>query len=76
MDTLITITQAALILGSTPSHVMQLCHTGQLPSGEVGGTVIIPTSAVEQLAKRSCSDTRRNGAGVHVDKESRHISDA
>jgi hypothetical protein len=62
MNTLVTVTKAALILGSTPSHVMQLCHTGQLPSGELGGTMVIPTSSVHQYAKRLRIETRRDGA--------------
>jgi len=52
MDRLVTLTEAALLLGSTPSRVMQLCHTGELPSGELGGTMVIPTSAVNQYASR------------------------
>ncbi len=64
MDTLVTVTKAALILGSTPSRVMELCHTGQLPSGELGGTMVIPTSSVHQYAKRLRVDTRGDDAKV------------
>ena len=64
MDTLVTVTKAARILGSTPSRVMHLCHTGQLPSGELSGTMVIPTSSVHQYAKTYRVDPRRDGAEV------------
>jgi hypothetical protein len=64
MNALVTVPKAALILGSTTSHVMHLCHTAQLPSGELGGTMVIPTSSVHQYAKRLRVDIRRDSAEV------------
>ena len=52
------------MLGSTPSRVMQLCHTGELTSGELGGTMVIPTSSVHLYADRLGVDSRRDGAEV------------
>ena len=59
MNTLVTVTKAALILGSTPSRVMQLCHTGQLRSGELGGAMVIPTSSVQEYAQKLRIETDR-----------------
>ena len=59
MSTLVTVPKAALILRSTPARVMQLCQTGQLPSGELGGAVVIPTSSVYEYAQKLGVDTDR-----------------
>jgi hypothetical protein len=53
MNSLISVTRAAEILETTPFHVLQLCRIGDLPSGDIDGTMVIPETAVREYAKRS-----------------------
>ena len=51
MNGLISVTQAAQILQTTPLQVIHLCRMGELPSGEISGAMVIPESAVRRFAK-------------------------
>jgi hypothetical protein len=53
MNSLISVAQAARILDTTPYHVLQLCRTGELPSGDLEGAMVIPEAAVREYARRS-----------------------
>ena len=61
MNSLISVAQAARILDTTPYHVLQLCRTGDLPSGDLEGAMVIPEAAVREYASRS---TTRADASV------------
>ena len=52
MNSLISVTKAAEILATTPFHVLQLCRNGELPCGDLDGTMVIPEMAVREYAKR------------------------
>jgi len=55
MSMLISVAQAAQILDTTPFHVTQLCRTGQLPSGDIDGVVVVPEPAVREYARRAAA---------------------
>jgi hypothetical protein len=46
-----------------------LCHTGELPSGELRGTLVIPTSSVHRYAKTFGIDIRRERTGAQVGRQ-------
>ena len=48
---LITQAEAARRLGVTRGRVWQLIAEGRLPTVEIAGTPLVPTDAVEELAK-------------------------
>jgi len=52
MDSLISVTEAAAILETTPDQVIRLCRSGVLPSGESNGGMVIPESAVRRRVSR------------------------
>jgi len=52
MTTLLSVTNAAQALRTTPFRVMELCRTGELACGDIDGVMVIPLSAVQEYARR------------------------
>jgi excisionase family DNA binding protein len=44
-----SVTEVARIFGVTPSHVSRLCQRGEIPSIRLGGRLLIPRTAVDQI---------------------------
>lgn len=53
MNQFVGVADAAQLLGTTSYHVMELCRTGQLPSGCIEGVTVIPMAAVQGYAQRA-----------------------
>lgn len=59
---LLTVTQAAQMLAASPWDVRQLCESGRLDHGKIGGRIVIPVTAVRRFAAELVPDL----AAVHV----------
>ncbi|CAN5573481.1 hypothetical protein BH24ACT11_BH24ACT11_18630 [soil metagenome] len=44
------------MLGVAPGAVLQLCKSGELPSGHIGGQIVIPPAAVRAYARKIVED--------------------
>jgi hypothetical protein len=52
MLSLVSVAEAAHLLGTTAYHVTELCRSGVLPCGSIEGLTVIPMTAVQQYAER------------------------
>ena len=52
---LITVAEASRRLGVKPWPVLELCRSGELPSGMIGKQFVIPVGAVREYAERVVS---------------------
>jgi len=53
---LISCVTAGHMLGVAPGAVWRLCKSGELPSGHIGGQIVIPPAAVRAYARKVVED--------------------
>lgn len=52
MSGLTSVPRAAQVLGMTPDEVLELCRTGELPSGVIEGVTVVQEAALYAYAER------------------------
>ena len=48
-----TVTEAARVLGISRTTAYECVHTGDLPALRLGGRIVVPTKAIEDLLERA-----------------------
>ena len=48
-----TVTEAARVLGISRTTADECVHTGDLPALRLGGRIVVPTKAIEDLLERA-----------------------
>jgi hypothetical protein len=52
VSALTSVPRAAQVLGITPEEVLELCRTGELPSGVIEGVTVVQEAALYAYAER------------------------